>query len=285
MSFIQESDDVNIQASAVRLLLQLNGSGPVLQALQKKEVSHAHLISALGAVTDKNSKDILQQVVFNKQLPVNERLEATTALGHGNSGEDRLLELLKKEQLPKEVTTAAVEIFKNAHRQEVREAAAKYLDLAPETKGKLPEVAALLKMKGNAKDGAAVFEMYCTACHVVNGKGIDFGPNLSEIGSKLSAEAMYKAILTPSEGISFGYEGYNFRLTNGTTLSGYIASETEKEITIKLIGGVSEKHQKTEIAEKKPHTISLMPEGLGESMGAQKLTDVVAYISTLKKKA
>ncbi|MET6996840.1 PVC-type heme-binding CxxCH protein [Chitinophaga defluvii] len=280
LAIIRQTDDTKIQAAAMRLLLQLNGSATVQQALRK---SPDRLIAALGAVGDKPSKDLLQQVVLNKQYSLKDRTAATTALGKGRSGEERLLQLLKKHQLPDDVKSVAVTIFKKTDRPEVREAASKYLDGLVVASSKLPPVADLLKMKGNATSGAAVFEMYCSTCHVVNNKGTDFGPNLSEIGSKLSAEAMYKAILSPSAGISFGFEGYNFKLANGTTLSGYIASQTEDDITIKVIGGISEKHKKAEIVEKKPLTGSLMPDGLGEGMGTEKLADVVAYIEGLRK--
>jgi len=114
--------------------------------------------------------------------------------------------------------------------------------------------------------------------------GINFGPNLSEIGSKLSAEAMYTAILQPSAGISFGFEGYIFKLKNGTQLLGYIASQTEDEITVKMIGGQSQKVKKSEIASKSDYGKSLMTEGLPQAMGQQKLVDLVAYLATLKKK-
>ncbi|MET6996850.1 c-type cytochrome [Chitinophaga defluvii] len=174
---------------------------------------------------------------MNKQYSLKDRTAATTALGKGHSGEERLLLLLKKYQLPDDVKSVAVTIFKKTDRPEMREAASKYLDGLAVASSKLPPVAELLKMKGDATSGAAVFESYCSTCHVVNNKGTNFGPNLSEIGSKLSVEAMYKAILSPSAGISFGFEGYNFKLANGTTLSGYIASQTEDEITIKVIGG------------------------------------------------
>ena len=90
--------------------------------------------------------------------------------------------------------------------------------------------------------------------------------------------------MKPSEGISFGFDGYTFKLKNGSELTGYIASETADEISIKMIGGTTEKHKKTEIAGKTPIQQSLMPEGLAEGIGATQLENLVAYLSQLKKK-
>ncbi|MEO6963224.1 MAG: hypothetical protein ABIY90_14710, partial [Puia sp.] len=67
-------------------------------------------------------------------------------------------------------------------------------------------------------------------------------------------------------------------------LPGYVASETSDEISIKLMGGITEKHKKSDIAEKKPYGKSLMTEGLPQAMGQQKFVDLVEYLTTLKKK-
>ena len=148
----------------------------------------------------------------------------------------------------------------------------------------MPPVATLIATKGNVDSGAIAFTTYCATCHQVKGKGIAFGPDLSEIGTKLPKEALYTAILKPSAGISFGFDGYTFKLKNGTELTGYIASQTEDDITIKMIGGVSEKHTKKEIVSKTAFEKSLMPEGLGEGIGASQLVNLVEYLSSLKKK-
>ena len=73
-------------------------------------------------------------------------------------------------------------------------------------------------------------------------------------------------------------------IVNGTELTGYIASETADEISIKMIGGTTEKHKKAEIAWKTPMQQSLMPEGLAEGIGATQLENLVAYLWQLKKK-
>lgn len=37
----------------------------------------------------------------------------------------------------------------------------------------------------------------CNKCHLVRGEGKQIGPDLTEIGSKLSREAMFESILYP----------------------------------------------------------------------------------------
>ena len=80
-------------------------------------------------------------------------------------------------------------------------------------------VAELVKMPGDATKGQVVYLTYCFTCHQVNGQGVDFGPALSEIGTKLAKEAIYDSILNPSAGISFGFEGWVVKMKDGNTFT------------------------------------------------------------------
>ena len=75
----------------------------------------------------------------------------------------------------------------------------------------------LLKSKGDATRGKEIFNgiAKCNTCHVVNGAGKEVGPNLSEIGSKLSREAFFESILFPSAGISHNYETWTASTVDG----------------------------------------------------------------------
>ena len=89
-------------------------------------------------------------------------------------------------------------------------------------------------MKGDAAHGKDVFKTAtCVTCHIVNGEGTNFGPELSEIGTKLPKEAIYTSILYPSAGISMGYEGWIISTKDGDDLDGMIASQTADEIVLK----------------------------------------------------
>ena len=89
-------------------------------------------------------------------------------------------------------------------------------------------------MKGNAAHGKDVFvAATCVTCHVINGQGTSYGPELSEIGTKLPKEAIYTSILYPSAGISHGYETYALETKKGNVLNGLLVSQTPAEVTLK----------------------------------------------------
>ncbi len=79
----------------------------------------------------------------------------------------------------------------------------------------LPPIAELIKSRGDPQKGASIFRrdtVGCLKCRQINGEGVDFGPNLSEIGTKLAKEAIYESILDPSAGIAFGFRSLADRI-------------------------------------------------------------------------
>ena len=91
---------------------------------------------------------------------------------------------------------------------------------------------------GDPIKGKAAYMKVCFACHKAGNIGIDYGPALTEIGSKLPKSELYLAIIDPNAGISFEYEGWTFQLSNGTSAAGIIQSEDQEGITLRMAGGL-----------------------------------------------
>ena len=148
------------------------------------------------------------------------------------------------------------------------------------------DLSTLILTNGSIEAGRAIFRSpahTCVNCHVAEGSGNDIGPGLSEIGAKLGKDALFDAILNPSSGISFDYEGWNITLNSGDELTGIILSKTETQWTIKNLLGQTVEVPMAEIFETQKMTTSLMPSGLGHLLGKEKLVDLVAYLSILGK--
>ncbi len=63
---------------------------------------------------------------------------------------------------------------------------------------------------------------------------------------------------------------------------GYMESETEDIITLRMQGGITEELGRSEIESVEALPASLMPEGLHQAMTQEELVDLVAYLSGLK---
>jgi putative heme-binding domain-containing protein len=193
------------------------------------------------------------------------------------------MEVVKQSQFPDELKTTAAGVLAGAQRKNIRSEAAKFLKLPGTTEGKpLPLISQLLKQKGTAQLGESVFVQNCSSCHQIGKQGVNFGPALTLIGGKLTKEALYVAILHPDAGISFGYEGFVFKMKDGSMSAGIIASQTADAIEIKMPGGVVSKYAKSDIVSKKPMESSMMPSNLQQAITEQELVDLVEYLSSLK---
>jgi putative heme-binding domain-containing protein len=280
--------NTNLGKNAAGALIKQGGAEMIRKTIQEKDEQKAvNMLAALKGVGTKESLAILEETAFNTSAPVNIRREAARSIGGSYDGEERVLELLKTNKFPEELKASAVSGVSNAWRKSVRSEAASYLGNAEAaaTGKKVPALNELLAMNGNANNGMLVFQKNCTVCHQVKDKGMDFGPKLSEIGSKFPKEAQYINILHPDAGISFGYEGYVIKMKDGSTNAGIIASQTETDIDLKLPGGASTKLKRKDVASMKQMENSMMPSGLENAMTTQELVDLVEYLMTLKKES
>ena len=142
--------------------------------------------------------------------------------------------------------------------------------------------AALLAQKGDAARGKTVFGGVCVACHRASGAGIDFGPDLSHIGTKWNRAAMLEQILAPSKIIEPQWLLATVELKDGGGKTGFIASQTDAELTLKMAGGLIEKIPTAQIAKKNAALISVMPEGLLQNLTTQEAADLLEYLDSLK---
>lgn len=275
--------------TALRLVLASGDTAALSATLAGKDEAQAtKLVEALGNSGAKQLPTLLLPLLADPKRDVALRKQAVRALARTQDGAAGLLKLAREDKLAADLKfTAATEL--NAVRwPELKTEAAKLFPPPPGQGDKaLPPVPELLAMKGDAKRGAEVFSretVGCAKCHVVNGQGIDFGPALSEIGSKLGKDALLESILDPSAGISFGFEAWSVEAKDGEEFFGLIVSETGEDLSVKTVGGVVTKLKKSTLARRQQSKLSIMPAGLQQTMTTQELVDLLEYLATLKKK-
>ncbi|MFK7849282.1 MAG: PVC-type heme-binding CxxCH protein [Rhodothermales bacterium] len=276
--------DEDLSKDAASLLLEIEGSGRFMEAISaaESEESASAIITALGNVGSNDSRNTLKEVLLNESMPQDVRRAALANYAVGWSGEYGLLNMLKEQTLPPAFNEQAASILFNSSNEPRRTLAAQYLDPPAGLDGNpLPPIDELVALVGDADAGKAMFTQQCSACHIVKGQGVDFGPDLSEIGGKLPKEALYNAILYPSAGVGFGYEGYVLTLKSGGAAAGYILSRSDEEIQLREQGGQTRSYVLDDVASIEEMDSSLMPP-VGRTMSGQQLADLVAYLGTLQ---
>jgi putative heme-binding domain-containing protein len=212
-------------------------------------------------------------------------VRALAQLAEGAAG---LLKLAREEKLPADLKLTASTELNQVRWPAIKAEAAQVLPLPQGRNAEaLPPVAELLKRPGDASKGAAIFrrqEVGCIGCHKVNEEGVDFGPALSEIGTKLGKDALYEALLDPSAGISFGFEAWQVEFKSGDEAYGLIVSETGEEIAMKDAKAILTRYPKSSIKSRVQSKLSIMPADLQLTMSTQDLVDLVEYLASLKKK-
>jgi putative heme-binding domain-containing protein len=244
------------------------------------------MLNALARVGSKESIDILQTIAFSDKYDMAMRKSAAHKIGNSGSGEDRVLVILKAKKVPAELIPDVVASVEGAWRGAIRIEAASYLPDKGKAKASKPvptmqEIAAL---KPDVAGGQKVFTSFCSVCHKIDNTGNDFGPKLTEIGSKLPKEALLESIVKPSAGIGFGYEGWIVKMKDGSNLSGIISSKTETDIEMVLPGGSKKQIKTADVLALTQMKESMMTEGLYQNMTAQDLSNLLGYLESLKKK-
>jgi putative membrane-bound dehydrogenase-like protein len=256
---------------------------PVLHGDSKENaVAAARALDA--AMSNPLAIEMMEGVMMDSTRDIELRKLAVRAFGGPWESEDRLLELAREKKIPAELQTAAAGVFQTVWRATLRDEAAKYLTLPGNKDGKpLPPVATLVERNGDIVKGKVVFENTCSTCHVANGAGTNFGPDLSEIGDKLSKEGLYTAILYPDQGVGFGYEGFLLKLSDGSTAVGRIVSETSDKIELQYMSN-AQSINTSDVTTKTKLPNSLMPAELQKLMSEDDLVDLVEYLKGLSKK-
>jgi putative membrane-bound dehydrogenase-like protein len=275
-----------IGRDAAGMLLSFGGNTMVWKVLNGKDTAQAKaLLSALGGVGSKTSIDMEQTVALSNKYPMDVRKHAANHIGRSWDGEARVLEILKDKKVPTELIPDVVASVSYAWRSSVRTEAQSYLpNQGTAAAKKAPTMADINALTGDAVKGKIIFTNTCTTCHQVNGQGTDFGPKLGEIGSKYAKDGLLDAIVYPSAGISFGYEGWEIKLKDGSTQTGIIASKTETDIDLKLPGGAKQHIKTSDVKTMTEMKASMMPEGLYSVMSTQDMADLLEYLEGLKKK-
>jgi putative heme-binding domain-containing protein len=137
---------------------------------------------------------------------------------------------------------------------------------------------------GNPRRGAQEFfenaVLPCARCHRIGGDGGEAGPALTRIGAQHPPEYLLEAIVKPSAHIAPGFDLVTLTLSNGSTESGSVVSESATGIVLKRGDGsqvtVDPKQVKARVA-----APSSMPEIYGQVLTRAQLRDVVAFLKAL----
>ena len=139
---------------------------------------------------------------------------------------------------------------------------------------------ALAAKAGDPAKGKAVVAL-CQSCHIINGQGGLIGPNLSGAGA-MGMEAVVRNIIDPNAAIEAAYRIFQVKLKAGEVIEAFYVSEDATAYVLRQPGGADRRVPKAEVASAQYLRRSLMPEGLLDGFTDDQVTDLFAYLKTLK---
>ncbi|MFN0128913.1 MAG: PVC-type heme-binding CxxCH protein [Verrucomicrobiales bacterium] len=200
---------------------------------------------------------------------------------------EALLEALAAGRIPKSAVTAAQARQIRALNSEslnrklaevwgeIRDSSAEKLAQIADLKSRLtPEALA----HADPRAGRVVFNQACASCHKLYGEGHLIGPDLTGSG-RHDINYLIENIVDPSALLAADYRMTLVTTTDGRVLSGNIASQTDRTLTLKMVGA-EQTVERTQIASIQQLPLSLMPEGMLQPLTEKQVHDLFAYLTS-----
>jgi putative membrane-bound dehydrogenase-like protein len=139
----------------------------------------------------------------------------------------------------------------------------------------------LAEKPGDIASGKTVFTSTCLACHNVGGQGGQIGPVLSGAGA-MGTEAVLRAVLTPNAAMEAGYRVFRVELKDGDVLDGFLVSQDNDAIVLRRQNTEDLRIARNTVKRANFTRMSMMPEGLLDGLGPEDVSNLFAYLRTLK---
>ena len=242
-------------------------------------------VAAVATLSGHASAEVTKTLVGHwSNYGAKAREVALTAL---TARDDRALAVLEEVQSgsikPQDFT--ALQVQGILHSKDAKVAALAKQALASVIPPSREEVVAKFKdaatTKGDAKRGQVQYMARCVACHRAANMGIQVGPDLITVKTK-GRDGILTAILEPSKEVAAQYIAYNVTTKDGQTLNGIIVHDDASSLTLRLMGGVEQTIQRSNIKGTSSTGASLMPDGLETGMSVQDMADVLSFVEELK---
>lgn len=145
---------------------------------------------------------------------------------------------------------------------------------------RMDDVLALME-KADERRGQKLFhstKAACIACHQMGYLGGNIGPSLNRIGNIRRERDLLESLMFPSASFVRSYEPVTVITTDGRVHNGLVRDETTSELILALDARKIERIAKSEIGERFPGKISVMPAGLDRQFSNQALADLIRFL-------
>jgi len=146
---------------------------------------------------------------------------------------------------------------------------------------KFAQFRSLANQAGDLARGQHLFAATCGVCHTVKGQGGKIGPVLDGAGAN-GVEALLRNILTPNAAMEAGYRRFRVETREGEVLDGLFVSQDSSALVLRQPNSEDVRIPRGNVRRAAFTRVSVMPEGLLEGLKAEDVSDLFAYLKTLR---
>lgn len=199
-----------------------------------------------------------------------------------------LLRAQREMRIPEAVSKAVIQAATRHESIAVRDLFEPLLpdDQKTERLGDSIDAGQLLQLTGDAARGQQLFlkgdGIQCRNCHRFGKQGKQLGPDLTQIGKKLTREKILENLLDPSRTIDPKFAAWLVETNEGKVFTGLLVSRNEDEIVIRDSQNKQLRFKTENVDGIFPQRKSLMPDRLLRDLTAQQAADLLAWLASLK---
>jgi putative membrane-bound dehydrogenase-like protein len=127
--------------------------------------------------------------------------------------------------------------------------------------------------------GRESFGELCGKCHQLYGEGGILGPDITG-SNRTQLDYLLTNIVDPSGDVQDDYRMVMVTTRDGRTYVGNVATESERALTLRVVGQDSVVIAKSDIQSREQSDLSIMPEGLLDAFSENEVVDLVGYLMT-----
>jgi putative heme-binding domain-containing protein len=140
----------------------------------------------------------------------------------------------------------------------------------------------LERLDGDRRNGREVFRRVCATCHRVGDSGYEFGPELTDVGTRLKHRELIESIIEPSKKLDAKYITSTIITADGKALIGFVKEKTDHSLTLLMQEGKTQTLALDEIEEIAEMKQSSMPENLAHTLAPGEFLDIIEYLRSLR---
>lgn len=143
--------------------------------------------------------------------------------------------------------------------------------------------AEVMKTASPARGTEILARVRCLDCHKFGDAGQGLGPDLTTVNSRFQAADILDSIVSPSKVISDQYKSITVAVDDGRVFGGMPVVTDGPNLVLLLSDGAKVTIPKDTIEEQQASDVSVMPEGLLNTLNYQEIADLIALFESMPR--